>query len=114
MHVTRGSEAKDYFAPGHHGVQTIRLQGAEASPVKAFTFGYSHFQPGGSAEMGATPMEKVYYVVEGEITIILEDGPVVLKAGDSCYIEPNEARAIENNYDGVTSMITAMTYPPES
>ena len=38
----------------------------------------------------------------------------MLKAGDSCYIAPNEARAIENNYDGVTSMIIVMTYPPES
>lgn len=114
MHVTRGSDAKEYFAPGHNGVQTLRLQGAEASDVKAFTFGLSHFEPGGGAEMGASPMEKVYYVVDGEITIVLEDGSEVLKAGDSCYLAPNEARAVENNHSGVTTMITAMTYPPES
>lgn len=114
MHVTRGDDAKEYAAPGHHGVQTLRLQGAEASDVRAFNFGLSHFEPGGGADMSASPMEKVYYVIEGEITIVLEDGSEVLKAGDSCYLAPNEARAVENNHDDVTKMITAMTYPPES
>jgi quercetin dioxygenase-like cupin family protein len=114
MHVTRGNEAKDYEAPGHHGVQTIRLQGAEASPVEAFSLGISHFEPGGGADMSATPMEKVYYVIEGEITIELENGSEVLKAGDSCYLPPNEARAVKNNFDGKTTMLVAMTYPPAS
>lgn len=110
MQVTRIDEAGPYRAPKHVDVRTLRLQGAEATPVENFTVGLSVFLPAGGAEMDATPIEKVYVVLEGEVTVITEKGEETLGPLDSCYLSPNEARAIENRTNRAASMLVVM--PP--
>lgn len=110
MEVTRIEEAGTYEAPAHFDVRTLRLQGADASPTEAFTLGLSVFLPGGGCEMTATPLEKVYVVVEGEVTISTESGEVTLGPLDSCHLAPNEARAILNKTNAAASMLVVM--PP--
>ena len=39
----------------------------------------SHFLPEGGCTYDATPLEKVYFVLDGEVTIKTEEGEVVLK-----------------------------------
>ena len=60
--------ASKYEAPKHHGCLGVRLQGAEVSDVTSFWLGVSTFEPGGGAEWDTTPAEKVYLVLEGEVT----------------------------------------------
>ena len=74
MEVVRLSEAKPYESPGHFDMRGLRLQGHEASGAESFWVGLSNFLPGGGAEMDGTPIEKVYVVVEGEVTIVTEEG----------------------------------------
>jgi len=92
-------------------VRTLRLQGFDASDAKAFSVGLSHFLPGGGAEMDATPLEKVYVVLEGEVTVTTDDSEVTLKALDSCYLPPGQARAIVNRTNLPASMLVVMPYP---
>jgi len=110
MQVTRIGAAGTYEAPGHFDVRCLRLQGAEASPAEHFTVGASVFLSAGGCEMGATPLEKVYVVLEGEVTVLTEDGEAVLGPLDSCYLAPNEARAIENRTNRAATMLVVM--PP--
>jgi quercetin dioxygenase-like cupin family protein len=110
MQVTRIEEAGTYQAPGHFDVRTLRLQGADASPVDAFTVGLSVFLPAGGCEMSTTPLEKVYVVVEGEVTIVTDEGEAALGPLDSIYLAPNEARAIENRTNRAATMLVVM--PP--
>jgi quercetin dioxygenase-like cupin family protein len=112
MIVTRLGDAKPYDAPKHVGCTALRLQGFDASPVEGFSVGLSHFLPGGGVEMDATPIEKVYVVTEGEVTIVTDEGEATLGLYDSIYLEPNEARAIENRTNRPASMITVVPYPP--
>ena len=56
MEVTRIEAAGAYPAPGHFDVRTLRLQGADATPVKNFTVGLSVFLPAGGCEMATTPL----------------------------------------------------------
>lgn len=114
MQITRHDEAKPYEAPLHYGVRGLRLQGFDATDTDAFWVGLSYFEPGGGADMAATPMEKVYFVLKGEITVVTEDGEEVLGPLDSCHLEFNEARAVENRSDSETQMLVLMTYPPAS
>ena len=72
MHVTRFDDAKPYDARGHFNMVGLRLQGFDASPAENFWVGLSHFLPGGGAESSATPIEKVYVVVSGEVTIVTD------------------------------------------
>jgi len=112
MQVVRLADAKPYQAPGHFDMRGLRLQGFEASETDGFWVGLSNFLPGGGAERDATPIEKVYVVVEGEVTVVTDDGEVVLRAFDSCHLEPDEARAIENRTNLPALMLVVMPYPP--
>jgi quercetin dioxygenase-like cupin family protein len=110
MQVTAIDDAGTYAAPGHFDVRTLRLQGADASPVENFTVGLSVFLPAGGCEMSTTPLEKVYVVVEGEVTILTDEGEATLGPLDSIYLAPNEARAIENRTNKAATMLVVM--PP--
>ena len=97
MEVTRYDEAPSYEAPGHFDVYGLRLQGFEVSKTRNFWMSISHFLPGGGCEYVATPLEKVYFVLDGEITVKTEEGEIVLKKYDSVYLAPDEARSIVNH-----------------
>ena len=83
MEVTRYDEAPSYEAPGHFDVYGLRLQGFEVSKTRNFWMSISHFLPGGGCEYVATPLEKVYFVLDGEVTVKTEEGEVILKKYDS-------------------------------
>jgi len=102
------SEAKEYVAPNHRACTTLRLFGAEAGVSKAIIAGVSHFLPGGGAGPDASPPEKIYYVLAGELTVIAGGRETVVSAGDSCYIGPNETREIVNRGNEVCTIAVAV------
>ena len=83
----------------------------DAGGPKQFTVGLSHFLPGGGAGPDASPTEKVYYVLAGELTLIVGGKETVLKANDSCFIGPNESREIINRGNDVVTMLVAVSTP---
>ena len=112
MIVKKLSEAKEYVAPNHRACSTLRLFGAEAGVSKAIIAGVSHFLPGGGAGPDASPPEKVYFVLDGELTVIVDGKETVMRRGDSCYIGPNENREIVNRSNQVCSIFVAVAAPP--
>jgi quercetin dioxygenase-like cupin family protein len=108
MIVKKLSEAKEYVAPNHRQCTTLRLFGAEAGVSKAIVAGVSHFLPGGGAGPDASPPEKVYYVLEGELTVIVGGKETVLKKNESCFIGPNESREIVNRTNEVCTIFVAV------
>ncbi len=112
MQVTRFVDAKPYTAPKHFDMRGLRLQGWDISDSENFWVGMSQFLPGGGADMDTSPLEKVYVVMSGKISIILENGEeTVLEANDSCFIGPNEGRQIINRSNDTTYMLVIMNYP---
>lgn len=112
MEITRLADARPYVAPMHHDMRGLRLQGFDASRAGFAWIGLSHFLPGGGADMDAGPLEKIYVVIEGAVTIELGDGTVeVLHKLDSCFIPGGEARAVRNDGNMVATMLVAMPYP---
>jgi uncharacterized cupin superfamily protein len=112
MEITRLEEARPYAAANHRDMVALRLQGHEASGAENFWVGLSHFLPGGGAARSATPIEKVYVVVDGELTFVTDDAEHVLGPLDSCRFAPGEARAVENRTNRAASMLVVMPYPP--
>ena len=112
MEVKRFAEAKTYEAPNHRSYASLRLFGLDAGGPKQFVVGLSHFLPGGGAGPDASPTEKVYVVLSGELTVIAGGKETVLKANDSCFIGPNEEREIINRGNDVVTMMVAMSAPP--
>ena len=112
MIVKKLSEAKEYVAPNHRACSTLRLFGAEAGGSKALIASVSHFLPGGGAGPDASPPEKVYYVLAGELTVIVGGKETVLKQNDSCVIGSNENREIINRGNEVCTIFVAVAAPP--
>ena len=67
MHITRFEAANTYQAPNHDDMTCYRLQGKEASPCNSMWMGMSVFEPGGQTALDDSTVEKIYFVVEGEI-----------------------------------------------
>jgi quercetin dioxygenase-like cupin family protein len=114
MEVTRIGDAQSYEAPKHFDMRGLRLQGFDATGSESFWVGLSNFLPGGGAEMDATPLEKVYVVVEGRVTVSTEEGDTELGPLDSCFLPAGEARSIENRTNLPALMLVVMPYPKES
>jgi glyoxylate utilization-related uncharacterized protein len=112
MQITRFAEARRYDAPKHFDMRSLRLQGFDMSASKFAWIGVSHFLPQGGAEMDAGALEKIYVVLEGEITVKLADGTShVLGALDSCHIPGGEGRSIRNDGNSVATMLVVMPHP---
>ena len=108
MIVRKLSEAKSYEAPNHRDYKSLRVFGAEMGGSQTLVFGISHFLPGGGAGPDASPPEKVYFVLAGELTVITGGKETVLQKGDSCCIGPNEHREIVNRGNEIWSILDAI------
>src|ERR1700730_3791750 len=111
MQITRFAQAPRYDAPKHFDMRSLRLQGFDLTASRFAWVGLSHFLPQGGAEMDVGTLEKIYVVLEGEITIELADGSShVLTAMDSCYIPSGDGRAIRNDTNAVATMLVIMPH----
>jgi quercetin dioxygenase-like cupin family protein len=57
-------------------------------------------------------LEKVYIVIDGEMTVFVVGQETVLRKFDSCTIAPNEVRVIENRTNHNCTMMVVIPYPP--
>jgi glyoxylate utilization-related uncharacterized protein len=106
-------DVKPYEAPGHFGMTAMRLHGKEETGAKKFWMGLSHFLPGGGAKWAYedNPLDKVYFVLEGEITVKSKKEEVVLRKWDTLYLAPNEGREVINKTNKPASMLVVINYP---
>lgn len=109
-------DLKAYDAPGHFGMTAMRIHGKEETGAKKFWLGVSTFLPGGGAEYAYedNPLEKVYYMLEGEMTVRDKDGKVfLLKKDDAISFAPNEGRHLINESNLPARMLVVINYPEE-
>lgn len=111
MLVKRFNEAEKYDAPNHWDVTGLRLQGFEDGGPENQWVGYSQFLPGGGAGPDSTPFEKIYVVIEGELTLTVDGEVTLLGPMDSCTILPDEERLLENRTNHVAKMLVVIPYP---
>jgi quercetin dioxygenase-like cupin family protein len=110
MRVTRCAEAGAYEAPNHFDVRSVRLQGFEPGGPQHFWVGLSHIAPGGGAGPDSSPLEKVYVVLAGRVTVTVNGLDTVLGPLDSCTIPANEMREVRNGGSDIATMIVVMPY----
>jgi quercetin dioxygenase-like cupin family protein len=114
MLVKRFADAQPYEAPNHYDMRSLRLQGFEPGGPRHSWVGLSHFLPGGGAGPDSSPLEKVYVVLSGELTIRVGNESVALGPLDSCCIAGGETREVKNLGNQVATMIVVMPYPKDS
>jgi quercetin dioxygenase-like cupin family protein len=111
MKVMRLNDLKEYQAAKHFKMSAMRLQGKEETGIQKFWVGLSHFLPGGGAEFDASPTEKVYIVLSGQVTVKTEKEEQTLNPLDSVYLAPNEGRSVINPGKVPASMLVIINYP---
>jgi quercetin dioxygenase-like cupin family protein len=112
MNVTRYESAPPYFPADHFSMRCVRLQGHEAGPADSLWLGVSTIAPGGHTTVCASPVEKHYVVLSGELTVQTDEGDVLLHAHDSCRLAPFERRALKNLSSEPVAVLLAMPFPP--
>lgn len=108
MQITRYDEAKPYEAPEHFGMACLRLQGKEATQTDTVWLGLSQMLPGGHTSLKDAAVEKIYVVIDGQVTVQTNSGEFVLNRMDSCRLAPGEARALRNNTNKTASILLVM------
>ena len=103
MLVNRFADAEKYEAPNHWDVTGLRLQGfADGGPENQWV-GLSQFLPGGAGP-DSTPFEKVYVVLEGEMTVTIDGEDTVRLAVEqvaerSCRAQASAPLTQEHAHD---------------
>jgi uncharacterized cupin superfamily protein len=108
MNVTRFAQAPAYQAQDHMDVQMVRLQGREAGPADVMWLGVSHIMPGGGTTLDTSAQEKMYVVLDGEVTVSNGTEEVALRRWDSCRIAGGEGRQLSNRTDQPATILLAM------
>jgi glyoxylate utilization-related uncharacterized protein len=105
-------QVKPYEAPGHFKMVALRLSGKEETGAQKFWVGLSYFLPGGGAEYAYedSPTEKVYFVLDGEITVKTKREEITLRPWEGVYFPPNEGREIINKTNKPVTMLVAINY----
>jgi len=104
-------DVKAYDVPGHFKMVALKLHGREETNCQGFWIELSHFLPGGGADFGHPPCDKVYFVLDGEVTVKSDTEEFALKKWDSIYIAPLEGREIINKTNQPASMLVIYSYP---
>ena len=112
MKKVRLQDVKPYSAPKHFNMVAMRLQGKEETGIQKFWMGLSYFLPGGGAECAYedSPFEKVYLVLDGEITVKSKTEEMTLGPMDSLYLAPNEGREVINKTNKPVTMLVVINY----
>ena len=112
MKKVRLADVKPYAAAKHFNMTALRLQGKEETGTQKFWVGLSYFLPGGGAEYAYedSPTEKVYIVLDGEITVKTKKEEITLNPMDSLYLAPNEGREIINKTNKPVTMLAIISY----
>jgi mannose-6-phosphate isomerase-like protein (cupin superfamily) len=112
VNVVRLAQAKKYDPPKHVGCHAMYLQHKTTGSQAPYWMGCSYYLPGGTAELDASDLHKVYVVLDGEITVSVEGAEERLGPMDSVYLAPGESRAVTNHTNRVATMLVIMPYPP--
>jgi len=103
-------DVKPYDPPNHFKMAALKLHDKESTGSSNF-MGLSYFLPGGGAGWDEGPAEKIYFVLDGEVTIKTKKEEITLEAWDSIYIGPGEGREIINNTNKPASMLVIVKRP---
>ena len=73
--------------------------------------GITYFAPGGYTDFTNNPMESIYYILSGQMTLKTDDGETVLKEGDSFHCVGGVNKSVFNSGEEVCKMLVVLQPP---
>jgi quercetin dioxygenase-like cupin family protein len=90
----RAGDARAFQPEGHTGVSPVRLTGT--APEETISVVLSNYEPGAHAERSPVPVDTVYVVLTGRLTVSLENDQIELSRLDSLFLSVGCVRAVDN------------------
>ena len=90
----RFGDAQSFRPEGHSGVSPVRLMGT--SDDESISVVLSTYEPGAHAELSPVPVDTVYLVFSGQLTITIDDERIDLAHLDSLFLATGSVRAVDN------------------
>lgn len=104
------SEGTPYDAPNHYGVYGVLKLTKETT--QNLIVNYSFFHPNGGINMDSAPIERVYCITKGSVTIKGKgDEEHLLEAGDMIYIGAGEERSLTVNNGEAAEALVIVSAP---
>jgi glyoxylate utilization-related uncharacterized protein len=110
MKLIKVGEGTPYPAPHHYNFWSINKLNPD-NISKRIHISISHFLPGGGAEMSDSPLERVYFCIEGRITVKGQTEEFQLDPGDMIYIAAGEDRSLQVSNTKPATILVIMTKP---
>jgi mannose-6-phosphate isomerase-like protein (cupin superfamily) len=113
MKLVRAADLTNaHEVPDHYDMKSLDIHGMEPEGYhNILILGLSQFLPGGGARKGEIKADVIYYVLEGEMTVINAQGEAVIRVGDSVRFEKNEVREIVNKGNMTAKMLVIAGIP---
>ena len=99
--------------PAHHEMKSLDYHGMEKEGNfhNILILSLSQFLPGGGADRGEIKADVIYYVLEGEMTVITDDEEQTLRPGDTVRFEKQEVRELVNRGNMAAKMLVIAGIP---
>jgi len=101
-------EGTPYEAPHHFNYWAINKVVPNITSQK-LQIGVSHFLPHGGAEISSSALERVYFCIDGKITVKGRDEEYRLEPGDMIYIGAGEERSFQVSDTKPATILVIMT-----
>jgi quercetin dioxygenase-like cupin family protein len=98
----RAGDAPAFQPEGHTGVSPVRLTGT--APEESISVVLSSYEPGAHAERSPVPVDTVYVVLTGRLTVSLDSEQIELSRLDSLFLPAGCVRAVDNLTTETASM----------
>jgi quercetin dioxygenase-like cupin family protein len=109
MKLVKVGEGTPYEAPHHFSFWGIKKVQPETG-TKNVTVGVSHFLPGGGSDMSSSGQERVYFCIDGKITVKGKNDEIYnLEQGDLIYISPGEERSFQVSNTKTATLLVIMS-----
>jgi len=105
----RIGDAQAFQPEGHTGVSPVRLTGT--TPDESLNVVVSSYEPGAHADRSPVPVDTVYTVLSGRLTVTLDDEQIDLGYLDSLFLAAGCVRAVDNLTTEPASMFVIRPNP---
>ena len=103
VRLHRAGDAQPFQPEGHTGVSPVRLTGTDSDETISVVL--SSYDPGAHAERSPVPVDTVYVILAGRLTVSLEGEQFHLDHLDSLFLPAGCIRAVDNRTTEQATML---------
>lgn len=111
MNIVNVKDCRGRTPPNHFDMRTFPLVEKLPDSGEQLALSLSYYLPGGGAAFGPQPVEVIFYLLDGALTIQTDNGERSLAAGEAVHISKGENKGIENRSNATATLLVIACVP---